>query len=45
MLSLYLIGDLTLTDTQLKASDVDGDGAVTLADLARFKQFLSGVVK
>ena len=45
MLSLYLIGDLTLTDIQLKASDVDGDGAVTLADLARFKQFLSGVVK
>jgi hypothetical protein len=45
MLSLYLIGDLTLTDTQLKASDVDGDGAITLADLARFKQFLSGVVK
>ncbi len=41
MLSLYLIGDQKFTDEQIKAADIDGDGEVTLADLARLRQFLS----
>ena len=40
-LSLYLIGDLSLSDNQKEAADIDGDGAVTLADLARLQQYLS----
>ncbi|WP_044975344.1 dockerin type I repeat-containing protein [Ruminococcus sp. HUN007] len=40
-LSLSLIGDKELTNKQGKAADVDGDGAVTLADLARLQQYLS----
>jgi len=40
-LSLALIGDKELSDDQQKAADVDGDGAVTLADLARLQQYLS----
>ncbi len=40
-LSLYLIGDMELNDTQKKAADVDGDGEVKLADLAKMRQFLS----
>ena len=41
MLSLYLIGDLTLNDNQLITADIDSDGTVTLADLARLQQYLS----
>jgi len=40
-LSLYLIGDMELNDTQKKAADVDGDAEVKLADLAKMRQFLS----
>jgi hypothetical protein len=40
-IALYILGDLTLTDAQLKNADVTGDGLVDLRDLATFKQFLS----
>jgi len=40
-LSLALVGDKELTEAQQKAADVDGDGTVKLADLAKFRQFLS----
>ena len=40
-LSLYLIGDLSLSENQREAADIDGDGAVTLADLARLQQYIS----
>ena len=40
-LSLALLGDNVLTEDQHKAADIDGDGAVTLADLARLQQYLS----
>ncbi len=40
-LSLALIGDNMLTEVQQKAADIDGDEAVTLADLARLQQYLS----
>jgi len=40
-LSLTLIGDKEFSDDQQKAADIDGDGAVTLADLARLQQYLS----
>ncbi len=40
-LSLALLEDLSLTADQKLAADVDGDGAVTLADLARLQQYLS----
>ena len=39
-LSLALLGDKELTEDQQKAADIDGDGSVTLADLARLQQFL-----
>lgn len=40
-LSLALLGDRNLSEDQKKAADVDGDGEVTLADLARIRQFIS----
>lgn len=40
-LSLALIGDKELTADQQKYSDIDGDGAVTIADLARLQQYLA----
>ena len=40
-LSLALLGDSELSAARQKAADVDGDGAVTLADLARLRQYLS----
>jgi len=43
-LSLALVGDSKLTEAQQKAADVDSDGAVKLADLAKFRQYLSKVI-
>ncbi|MBR6924273.1 MAG: dockerin type I repeat-containing protein [Oscillospiraceae bacterium] len=40
-LSLALIGDVKLSTEQIKAADVDGDGNVTIADLAKLRQYLS----
>ena len=40
-LSLALLGDKELTEDQQKAADIDGNGSVTLADLARLQQYLS----
>ena len=40
-LSLALIGDMVLTGDQKTAADIDGDGEMTLADLAKLRQFLS----
>ena len=36
-----LLGDSELTEEQKSAADIDGDGVVTLADLARLQQYLS----
>ncbi|MBR6923920.1 MAG: hypothetical protein IKH50_05235, partial [Oscillospiraceae bacterium] len=33
--------DSELTEEQKSAADIDGDGVVTLADLARLQQYLS----
>lgn len=41
LLSLYLLGDSKLDDTQLKAADVSYNSSVDLADLAHFKQYIS----
>lgn len=41
MLSLYLIGDLSLSEHQILLSDIDCNGIVNLADLALFRQKLS----
>lgn len=38
---LYLLKDMELTEDQLAAADVDGDGTVTLSDLARVRQYVS----
>ena len=43
-LSLALIGDRKLSETQQKAADVDKDGKVTLSDLARMRQYLSKII-
>ena len=40
LLSLYLMKSKTFTDAQLRAADIDGNGTVDIADLARFKQFI-----
>ena len=40
-LSLALVGDRNLTADQQKAADIDGDGDITLADLAKLRQYLS----
>ena len=40
-ISLALLGDKELKADQQKAADIDGDGSVTLADLARLQQYLS----
>ena len=44
-LSLALVGDIALNDDQLKSADVDGDGKVTIADLARLRQYVSKVIE
>ncbi len=40
LLSLHLIGDLSLSGNSLKAADVYYDGEVNIADLAHFKQYI-----
>ncbi len=40
-LSLALLGELDLTDEQKEQGDVDDDGKLTMADLAKLRQFLS----
>ncbi|MBQ9982845.1 MAG: glycoside hydrolase family 9 protein [Oscillospiraceae bacterium] len=40
LLSLYLIGDISVSDDVLKAADVYYDGEVNIADLAHFKQYI-----
>ena len=39
-LSLALLGDLELTDEQKEQGDVDNDGVLTIADLAKLRQFV-----
>jgi len=41
VLAIALVDGRELTDAQKKAFDVDGDGDVTLADLAKLRQYLS----
>ena len=41
MLSLALLGDNELSDSQKKNADVDSDSEITVADLARLRQYLS----
>ena len=43
-LSLNLIGEHELSGDNEKAADVDMDGKITLADLARMRQFLSRII-
>ncbi len=40
-LSLYIIGDKKLNDSQLESADVMYDNEVNIADLAYFKQYIS----
>ena len=44
-LSLNLIGEHDLSGDNEKAADVDKDGKITLADLARMRQFLSKIIE
>lgn len=41
-LSLYLIGDATWNDEQVKNFDCNADGSTNLADLAHLKQYIMG---
>lgn len=43
-LSLWLIGDTKLSESQIKAADVTGDGVTNLGDLAHMRQYISKVV-
>jgi len=45
MLSLSLVGDMKLSESQNTAADVDHDGSATLSDLAKIRQFLSRVIQ
>jgi len=40
-ISLAILGDKSFTSEQKIAADVDGDGEMTLADLAKFKQYIT----
>ena len=44
MLSLAIIGDKILTETQQKVADVTGDGQVSITDLATLRQYISMVI-
>ncbi len=41
VLSIHLLGDRMVSDENLKAADVNGDGTVDIGDLAHFKQYIS----
>ena len=41
IICLHIIGDIKLNEYESEAADVDGNGEITLADLARLKQFVS----
>ena len=43
-LSLTIIGDKTLSESQIKAADIDENGKADLPDLARLRQYLSKVI-
>lgn len=43
-ISLAILGDKTLTESQIKAADIDENGKADLPDLARMKQYLSNVI-
>lgn len=43
-LSLAILGESELTDSQKSAADINGDGEVNLSDLARLKQFVSNKI-
>jgi len=40
-ISLAILGDKVFTEAQKEAADVDGDGEMTLADLAKFRQYIT----
>ncbi len=40
-LSMYFLGDYSLSVDTLKAADVNGDGTLNIADLAHLKQYVS----
>ncbi len=40
MISLYLIGDIRLTNEQKTLADIDGNYAIDLLDLAYYKQYI-----
>jgi hypothetical protein len=41
MLSLALVGDVELSERQKENADVDNDSEISVADLARLRQYLS----
>ena len=41
LLSLCLLGDVTLDDAQIDHADFDGDGVFHIADVAELMRFLS----
>lgn len=41
MLSLHLVGDMKLSESQCVSADIDNDGEATLLDLAKYRQFIS----
>lgn len=44
LISLYCLGDKTLSDVEILAADVTGDGEVDLTDLASIKQFVMNII-
>lgn len=43
MLCMYILKDMELDDVQMANADVNADGDVNVADIAHFKQYLSGM--
>ncbi|MDO5149089.1 MAG: glycoside hydrolase family 98 domain-containing protein [Oscillospiraceae bacterium] len=44
-LSIWLIENYSPQEDELKAADVDSDGKITLADLARMRQYISHIIE